>query len=79
LHHLDELQNALTSGVSLPLPGSGMHHAKKGSYHFMRPVNSVGNSDGEDCWYDVSPDGEPLTKIPETMQNNIRKLGINFK
>ena len=79
LHHLQELQNALSTGISLPLPGSGIHRVKKGSYHFMRPVGSAGNADGEDCWYDVSPDGEPLTEIPESMLNNIRKLGINFK
>ena len=50
--------------------GTGYHEA----YHFMRPAQSAGNGDDENCWIYYTPDGNPEKPIHPDLQKAIDKL-----
>ena len=73
-HHLKELCCLMKEGIpDMGLPcawGTGYHEA----YHFMRPAQSAGNGDDENCWIYYTPDGKPEKPIHPDLQKAIDKL-----
>ncbi len=75
-NHLKELCSMMETGIpDMGLPcawGTGYHEA----YHFMRPVQSAGNGDDENCWIYYAPDGNPEKPIHPSLQSAINKLDV---
>ena len=72
--HLDELKKELEQGVPIPEPHSYPAGFME-SYHFMRPIGSVGNDKDENCWVLYDRQGNPRGPIPPSLKQNIKKLG----
>lgn len=73
--HLEELKTLMRDGIVLPQPCGYMPGPPLSSYHFMRPVGSIGNSD-ENIWVHCDKDENFTSDVPPSIAEAIRQLDV---